>query len=206
MSDKHTEDLYAFIDGELGDHETRFLLKSLDHNQALRDKWTRFHYSRAMLHEPASTDASALAHRISLALSDEALPEQIRHSKSQGWLKPLAGMAVAATVVFAAFNYLQLDSAQSPVSTLAELDDRSSRSPQIIDESQPMFSPSASTVSAEWDPKLQTYLMRHTQISSRTQAKNLMPYIHVISTPVTSEATPERADDELEAERSAPSR
>ncbi len=161
MSDKHTESLYAFMDGELGEHETRFLLRALDNDPALRARWQRFHQSRTLYHEPISVDASSLADRIAAELEDEALPEFEPATRTHRWYKPLAGMAVAASVVFGAFSYLQIG--QDPISTTTVVEaGRAELNPQPFDENEPVIRHSAETVAeTEWDPRLQSYLMRH---------------------------------------------
>lgn len=188
MSEKQLENLYTFMDDSLGEHESRFVLKSLDHDARLRARWRRFHHCRTVLHEPCPVDASSLAQRISVLLDDEPLPVSQQGRQAARWLKPMAGMAVAASVVLGAFAWLQLSQPHSalPTGSQTEIVDSAPPIDPIGPTSSALFRPATAATSAAWEPKLQNYLMRHSQVSGSSQARNLMPYVHVISTPPTT--------------------
>lgn len=103
----HREDLSALIDGALGRSEASFLLRRLEHDQALRDSYACWHLigdclrgGRSMMPAPDS-----LADRIQQAVAAEAAPR--RSLAWQGGLRWAAGFATAAVVAASAFWYVQ---------------------------------------------------------------------------------------------------
>ncbi len=199
MSEKQLENLYTFMDDSLGNHESRFLLKSLDHDEKLRARWMRFHYCRVVLQEPCQVDASLLSLRISEALVNEPLPVSAAVRRAPGWLKPVAGMTVAASVAIGAFAWLQLSQPQiQPGNTIAD-SNTTTIGTTVPTKGFEVPNQATPASSAGWEPKLQNYLMRHSQVSGSSQARNLMPYVHIISTPPPEPARidPSQVDERL---------
>lgn len=101
MSEDIREQLSALMDGELGRDERAFLLRRLEHDAELRSLWTRMHLVRDIVtHRPggAPLDLSDRVMR-EIASADAAGASAPRAARA--W-RPLAGLALAASVALAA--------------------------------------------------------------------------------------------------------
>jgi sigma-E factor negative regulatory protein RseA len=194
MSNKHAEELCAMMDGELGRSEARFLLRRLGHEQHLIARWKRYHYSRAVLRGDNLGHQVCLCDRISVAIAQEPAPT-LGHSKASGilpaWLRPVAGFSLAASVAIAAFTLVQ-DDQITPVADQTMSNASVSESAQL--PSMPLRAQPASAGSASYNPRLQAYVMRHNAVASARRGRDLVPYIYLVTTPVSD------FDQETEAE------
>lgn len=108
VSEQIKEQLSAWLDGELPAAEQRLLLERMGREPALRARLSRYQLIRDAVHQ-------ALPSHIDLGLADRvraALDEQPAHRRSAGgWaaraVKPLAGLAVAASVAVVAVLAVQ---------------------------------------------------------------------------------------------------
>lgn len=97
------EQLSAGMDGELGSEELRFLLRRLDHDAALQQRWSRFHVASASLRGELPALASpAFADRVMQAIAVEAAAAAMPRGRRSNWLKFSAGGAIAASVAVVA--------------------------------------------------------------------------------------------------------
>lgn len=104
MNEALKEQISAFVDGELSDHETELLLRRLAQDSALRDAVGQYmEIGRRLRREPEVPGMGDLRQRIAQALDGQVSgavepgqPTIARH------FKPVAGMAVAASVAIVA--------------------------------------------------------------------------------------------------------
>lgn len=100
MTKINPEHLSAGMDGELSREELRFLLRRLDHDQALRGQWSRFHLAGDGLRRELPALASGgFATRVMASIEQERSGSARRRS---GWLRVSAGGAIAASVAVVA--------------------------------------------------------------------------------------------------------
>ena len=106
MSDKLKEDLSALMDGELAGASAAETLDVLIESDELKVHWARYHVVRDVLrHKVYPVAGSALRDRVRESIADEPhifsrprmLPRRWRET-----LKPVAGMALAASVAVVA--------------------------------------------------------------------------------------------------------
>ncbi|HMH67597.1 MAG TPA: sigma-E factor negative regulatory protein [Pinirhizobacter sp.] len=107
MSESNLENLSAAADGQLSAQELRFLMRRLDHDQALRDAWDRFHLAGDGLRGqvPGQLASAGFAARVMAAIDQAplvAVAPRRRH-----WLHWSAGGAIAAGVAVAALMVSQ---------------------------------------------------------------------------------------------------
>ena len=109
MNDAFKSQISAFVDGELPDNETELLLRRLCQDAKLRAQAA--HYltiGRAMRGELDVTTASRLRGRILAALGEEVVAvEPVQELVPTRFMRPVVGVAVAATVAVAALLGLQ---------------------------------------------------------------------------------------------------
>lgn len=105
MSDESLEALSAAMDGETSQFELRRLLDRTEKEPNISHTWNRYHMARQALHAQATDQPQIdLVGRISAALERETIAplardaEEASVSAVQPWWKPLASMAVAASV------------------------------------------------------------------------------------------------------------
>ncbi len=103
MSDELREKLSALVDGELDDVEAVELLDRMSHETALKEVWQRYHLVSDALRNHLPPVASVdLVERVRHAIGTEPIPIRApRQARAPAW-KPLAGLALAASVAVVA--------------------------------------------------------------------------------------------------------
>ncbi|NRA21618.1 MAG: MucB/RseB C-terminal domain-containing protein [Oceanospirillaceae bacterium] len=113
MQDKSLESLSAMMDGEVEEFELRRVIERSTDDQQLKDKWFRYHLAQDIMqgHVTEVAPNTDFASRVSAALASEpsfkattvsqqpkASKESEREKPNAAWWKPVASMAVAASV------------------------------------------------------------------------------------------------------------
>lgn len=107
---EHDAECSALLDGQLQGDASRFLLARAERDEALRQRWSRWALAgdllarRAVL--PAPTD---FADRVAAAIRAEAPQRQLRQRPA--WVGWASGLAVAASVAWAAVTFVSTPSA-----------------------------------------------------------------------------------------------
>jgi sigma-E factor negative regulatory protein RseA len=124
MTDRIKEQLSTFLDGELPEPETALLLKRLERDDELRGALSRYSLIGAVLRNDGDVPAARqVAARVSAAIAREPLRVSafVRLPRRDVLLRSLAGLAVAATVAFAAVLLVQQVGSQDPAAPEAVL-------------------------------------------------------------------------------------
>lgn len=178
MNDKIKEQLSAMVDGELPGNEQEFLLRRLEHDRDLQTSWSRYHLIGDAMrrHTPSSVDHD-LAARVSSALGQDVHEQDIPLAGRQGvqLLKPVAGLAIAASVAVMAIvgmqNFTSTPTMQNAVPSLAQHE----TVPDIVrvrgtrwDLSQPGI-----------ESKLNGYLVNHNEYANETNLQGILHYARI---------------------------
>ena len=111
MSEQLHDQISAFVDGELPDHETELLLRRVEREPELKATLARYiAIGASMRSESRNRIANRLVSRVGAVIAAEtAQTHQVRQRVhvSGRWLRPLAGFAVAATVATVAILGIQ---------------------------------------------------------------------------------------------------
>lgn len=109
MNEKKLESLSALMDGEVRDRDLD-TLEDWTRDEGLRAAWGRYHLISECIRGtlPRQMDP-ALASRIAVALRNEPVILAPDSGVSRPWLKPLAGMAIAASVATLAVVGIQMN-------------------------------------------------------------------------------------------------
>ncbi len=218
MSSQIREDLSALMDGELTESESRFLIKRLQHDAELRDEWERLHALRGLMQSDVQPVDQGFAAGVADAIADEEFEsvEQVYVQSNQGlrWLKPAAGMAVAALVGMVGFNYLDENMgadglatqeapaaafASSPRVTASDDNPNFDAAPSLPQQAQ-VASGSVLTASSPWiNPRLQSYVVRHSEFSRSRAGQGVLPYVYVVSSPIVADQDAESDPQAIEA-------
>jgi hypothetical protein len=166
MNDAIRMQISAFVDGELPQNEAELLLRRLCQNGNLRQQAAEFlAMGRAMRGERSVAGMANLRGRISAALDDTTFQEEpdVVSSVRPRFLRPLAGVAIAATVALAALLGLQ----QVSVGPEAESLPANTAVAERIDDD------GAYTVPNQVDDPLRDYYLRHSASSSYFGANSI---------------------------------
>ena len=147
MNDAIRMQISAFVDGELPDAEADLLLRRMSQDASLRKQAAEFlEIGRAMRGEPGVPGVERLQERVSAALDDKPLvaDEAIPEAPAGRSMKPLLGVAAAASVALIAIFGLQLrpgvDVDTPSENTVAgSAEDTSYTVPQPVDEQLRQF-------------------------------------------------------------------
>lgn len=201
MSQAFEEQLSAFMDGELPRDESRFLMRHLllrrvEGDDVLAGRWTRFHIARQVLRrQPVIAIRADFSRAVLARLEAEAVPESGRVQ----WLRWGSGGAIAAAVAVAALMVTkpatQPETATPIAATTAPQRATQVAPPapaQVASASPALQSPlvpnspiqtqaasfgSDLTEPVTYDPRLQSYVIRHYQALGTTSQPDFVPYI-----------------------------
>jgi len=110
MNDAIREQLSAFVDGELPENEAELLLRRISQDVELRQDVAKYlAIGRLMRSEPGLAGADRLHERIAAAIDEKPADagDNTGAMKASRAIRPLAGVAVAATVALVAIFALQ---------------------------------------------------------------------------------------------------
>jgi sigma-E factor negative regulatory protein RseA len=186
MSIEPRENLSSFMDGEVDKSAAAFLVRRLANDTALRATWDRFHMIRDCLRQQESSVVEAdLCARVREAIDREDSTRDVRKSH-MSWFKPIAGVAVAASVAFVAVLMVgpgQQAVIEGPaqgesVTALAE----PFVSPNMgnpLPASQPVNLAGQRTTEQE---KAKAYLLRHYQVSGDSAGQGFIALVPIVAT------------------------
>ena len=192
MSKETREHISSLMDGEIGRDASRFLVRRLGTDDELGATWARYHIARDCLRDPDGGLATrGLRSRISKAIRDESPP--ISRRLTTGWMKPVAGVAIAASVALMAV--LAVGPGHTPDSAVpgGDLVERSAvpfNSPQGIPAS------SISTQAAS-NPSVDRYILRHYQATGANNGRGLVSVIPLVV--ARNSTSPDPAVNDAEA-------
>jgi len=211
MSQPFEEQLSAFMDGELGRDEARFLLRRAEGDDALAGRWTRYHVARNVLRrQPVIAIRADFSSAILARLDAETAADAGRVQ----WLRWGSGGAIAAAVAVAALmvtkpatqpevatpiaataapqRATQVASATPAPAQIAA----AAASPALVPNS-PIQTQAASFGSdlsepVAYDPRLQSYVIRHYQALGTTGQPDFVPYMLLAQPAQTAERPAEK--------------
>lgn len=207
MTQPIEEQLSAFMDGELGRDEMRFVLKRAESDRGLVGRWTRYHVARQALRRQEIVALRAdFSSTLMARLDAEDAPLRERNT----WLRWGSGGAIAAAVAVTALMVTKpaTEPELVPVAATAPApaprvnpsvvttapSQVASTSPALMSPAlNPAFqtplvpnSPIQTTVASfgsdltepvAFDPRLQSYLIRHYEATGTTGQADFVPYI-----------------------------
>lgn len=103
MTKESFEHLSSLMDGELSRETGLFMTRRLSSDDELCAAWKRYHLIRDCLRQPGKGRATPdFGERVRSALENEAADTSAPTSRA--WLKPLSGLAIAASVALVAIT------------------------------------------------------------------------------------------------------
>lgn len=177
MSEQIREQISALLDGELPEAEQRLLLERLARDPELRAHWSHYQLISDAVHQtlPPQIDIG-LSDRVMAALDDQPT----YHQHAGGWaaraFKPLAGLAVAASVAVVAV--LAVQQARTPDAGPVRLAEN---------PSTPTLPAAARSDAALADARqsragnrLNEYLVNHSEYAASGGMPGMSPYVRIV--------------------------
>ncbi len=201
MSKESLEHLSSLMDGELSRDAGLFLTRRLFSDEAMCEKWERYHLIRDCIRQPGSKQVvTGLSVKMSSSLDAEEVPT-VSAWRSKRWLKPVSGLAIAASVALVAIVITAPQPGQAPGDADTAL---------VAPSNQPFVSPNAlarspASQAVSYAPaqhansnRLNAYLLRHNQMARTAGRQGFVSFVPIVATPVNSvvedsEANPESA-------------
>jgi len=191
LADNIKESLSALMDGEASEIEVHRLLRQVEKDAGLKSNWLAYQQIRSVIGKEQRISSQAhleLNHRIKAEIEAEPpyVDKPVREQRLPARiLKPVGGLAVAATLVAAIFLGVQTTqlvdseatpSSQDSIAVAAQTEPESPVPPQLIDSSRKTTLASNNSESfgdeselreldEEKKKRLRAYLMRHDRLS-----------------------------------------
>ncbi len=180
MSEQIREQLSALFDGELAAQEQGLLLARLAQDPTLRRRWSQYQLIGDALRKglPAQIDPR-LADRVMLAI--EAWPtHSVGTAPIVRVLKPLAGLAVAASVAVVAVLAVQQSRAPTPgtAQVATSLPTQSQTYVQV--QGTRWQAPPGNVQAPHIDNRLNEYLVKHSEYATSGGMPGMLPYVRIV--------------------------
>jgi len=177
MADKSAEQLSVLVDGEFEEWELEFAVRRLASDPALKTRWEAYHLiSDALRNNFPDAIDPRFADRISTLLAaEDALPTAAKPAVSPPWYKPVAGLAVAASVgvLAVALWSLRPDELHQPGAPALATN-------TSIPTASPLPPAVATDPALESRHKLNSYLVNHNEYASMNSVNGVLPYVRMV--------------------------
>ena len=161
MNDAIRMQVSAFVDGELPENEAEMLLRRMSQDSELRQEVAEFlAIGRLMRREPGLAGADRLHERIAAEIDHRPIEVDAEHNDAiaSRTVKPLAGIAIAATVALVAIFALQQNTAVDELP-------RDSALPAVANEGVPVID--------SQQERQRQYFQNHAETSSQMGANGM---------------------------------
>ena len=205
MSKESLEHLSSLMDGELSRETSLFMTRRLSSDDGLCETWERYHLIRDCIRQPGSKQlVTGLSARITMSLEEEEAPVISPWNRTR-WLKPVSGLAIAASVALMAI----VVTAPQP-GALPGVDDTALSgsvnqpfvSPNTLPLS-PVSQPASYTLEQQTNSnRLNAYLLRHNQMARTAGRQGFVSFVPIVATPTVAEA--ETVEEETGSETTRP--
>ena len=186
MSKESFEHLSRLMDGELSRETGLFLTRRLASDEALCATWERYHLIRDCIRQPGSkVVVTGLREKLNESLIEEDSP-RFSPWRSSGWLKPVSGVAIAASVAIMAivFSTPQPDNLPGMATDTALT--TNVNQPFVSTNTLPMVTvsqPVSYAPGGQGNPeRLNAYLLRHNQMARTAGRQGFVSFVSIVAT------------------------
>lgn len=184
MKIEQNEMMSALMDGELSSHQIDEQIANLSSSTDSKQTWHRYHLMREALQGQLHHNVDVqLSERISTAL--EAEPTILAPAGKTGnkYLKPLAGLAIAASVTAAVLLGVQVTNtstvSDSTPSFASNTTPQFSQPVQFVGVRNPAVSTSSRQTTAVESP-MNRYLVNYNEYRANTGMRGMLPYVRIV--------------------------
>jgi sigma-E factor negative regulatory protein RseA len=187
MNDEIREQISALADDELSDVERPLLLSRLEHDPQLAACLGRYRLIGQAMRGSGDAATLGIAERVQSVLAEEdepAVQAAVPQPVPARWAKPVAGLAVAASVAMVAV--LSVDALRSPgpetVPALAKTEPTTAANQPL-----PALAQTAAAPVEQWDrldpsidKLLAGYLVNHSEYAAMHGTQGVAPYVRIV--------------------------
>ena len=185
MSKESLEHLSSLMDGELSRETGLFMTRRLSSDGTLGETWERYHLIRDCIRQPGSKQiVTGLRAKINASLEAEASPV-VSSWKKHGWLKPVSGLAIAASVALMAIVVTAPQSGEIPAAGDPNVSTAANQ-PFVSPNNLPLV-PASQAVSYNSN-RLNAYLLRHNQMARTAGRQGFVSFVPIVATPTNTVA------------------
>jgi sigma-E factor negative regulatory protein RseA len=200
MTKETHEHLSCLMDGEISRETSRFLVRRLGADDELCATWARYHLVRDCLrHQDGGIANQDLCGNVRQALENEEIQKPASAS-SRRWLRPVAGIAVAASVALMAVVMVDPASKSAPPVS-SELAGSAQAVPFTSPQSLgagPVSRQASLSGGLQTEQKMNSYLLRHYQATG-TSGKGFVTFVPIVITKNASDPEPVSNTDDLQS-------
>lgn len=178
MTDKLLEQVSALADDELDSREAEMLLQRMQRDDKLRNAWERYHLVGEAMRSalPKATDLDLAARVATVIENDEESVHPVFANRIMQQLRPVAGLAVAASVAMLAVFTLQGPDDVGPFEVVPIAGNPPATVPLIA----PRRVDFSGVRSPELQDQLRSYLLDHSEHSGSAKLRGgVMPYVQI---------------------------
>jgi len=189
MSKESLEHLSSLMDGELSREAGSFLTRRLFSDDEMCETWERYHLIRDCIRQPGSKQVvTGLSTKLSASLDAEELPT-VSAWRNNRWLKPVSGLAIAASVALMAIVVTAPQPGQVPgdtETTLAAPTNQPFVSPNTLARLPASQAVSYAPAQQANSNRLNAYLLRHNQMARTAGRQGFVSFVPIVATPMAS--------------------
>ena len=189
MSKESLEHLSSLMDGELSREAGLFLTRRLSSDEEMCDRWERYHLIRDCIRQPGSKlVVTGLCAKISVSLNAEEAPTVSPWSDNR-WLKPVSGLAIAASVALMAIVVTAPQPGEMPApgdSALSTAANQPFVSPNTLPIAPVSQAASYTPASRANSNRLNAYLLRHNQMARTAGRQGFVSFVPIVAIPVVA--------------------
>lgn len=175
---RQEEHLSALVDGETERFETRRIVDSLLDDAELQGRWERYHLIGEVLRQEHSVLAEAgFRDRVMQAIDQESADPPAPPPRGRHWVRPVLGLAMAASVAGA--MVIGLQSAMGPTELGSHGLQQPAMEASVTPAPQSVQDPGHHVPNQlESYMRMNSYLLSHVE---QTSAQGVMPYARMVS-------------------------
>ena len=207
MSKESLEHLSSLMDGELSNEAGSFLTRRLFSNEEMCGSWERYHLIRDCIRQPGSKQVvTGFSARVSATLETEEVPT-VSAWRTNRWLKPVSGLAIAASVALVAILVTAPQPGQVPGEVDATLATQGAQpfiSPNTLARSPVSQAASYAPAQQANSNRLNAYLLRHNQMARTAGRQGFVSFVPIVATSRVADAEDSEEQAEIASTGSEP--
>ena len=199
MSKESLEHLSSLMDGEISREAGLFLTRRLSSDDEMCETWERYHLIRDCIRQPGSKQfVSGLSVTLNASLDAEEMPS-VSPWRTRRWLKPVSGLAIAASVAMVAIVVTAPQQGELPGSGDMALSAPVNQ-PFVSPNNLPITPVTQAASYTQADSNyLNAYLLRHNQMAKTAGKQGFVSFVSIVATPtVVAENTAEEGSKSAE--------
>lgn len=200
MSKESLEHLSSLMDGEMSSDSGMFLTRRLASDETLCATWERYHLIRDCIRKPGSRHlVTGMSLRLSASLDAEQIVS-VPAWRNNRWLKPVSGIAIAASVAMMAIVVTAPPTGTSTGTTGEALLSGSTNQPFVSPNNLAIAPVSqAASYSPANKPgvaRLNAYLLRHNQMAGVAGRQGFVSFVPIVATQSSTQVEQDLIEDD----------